>query len=611
MQRAFPNPNIHHHMTKMKQLAVFLFCFLVYTGVLKAIVKYQEGALLINGIQLLQDRENAKDYYYLPQYPRLAQKEDGSFEIVCIKYVGTGGPETNGGLFHALVEFTLPQDVVDAVQAKLQALVPGGRVVGPVPMQENIKDGESGMASFEVVSSILSSKTGDKPLTQSFITNGHAPLLPGSRAAIAAKLSQEGATLLWASFQGATSDVSIAINGYYEAAVKGYNAVIEAEASTIYTHFSQIMNEQEGFTRNQMRDITDKLIQNKTLKVDVFDRSNGLGIKTDDMQAIVDLVTNKLIELMFDAKTGWAVAPTTEVAVEQNQLPGRQERGFFSKLFSGAHEEPYVTDHQFVLKRRKDVRINKFYLNLSKSTTIKLPFFTTGNIRGFYSNHQKNDQYFRVVNLDDPDFKKREILFQVDGEFAQSFSEILNFVSVSFKKSYGNGQPDVTKEIVIKGKDLEKGTDLQGVVYPALGLSGNDLIDYNYRISWSFKGNSTTVLIPPNQDQWLKAKEAAVSLKPPFEKKLIEIDADRATFKDAGYKSATVRVFAVLNGKPQVQKTLVLRAEDVLNTSKVAVYHDSNQPVAYQVTWYPLKNGKPIEGPVQELTDTYLYLIPQ
>ena len=585
----------------------FLLCLTIPC---RAIVKYDEGRLFIDGVSLLQDRENPKDYYYLPQYPRLAQREDGSFEVLCIKYVGQGGPETNGGLFHALVEFTLPPEVVDQLQSKLKELVPGGRIVGPVPMQDNIKDGESGLAAFEVVSSILTNKTGERALTQSFITSGHAPLLPGSRAAIAAKLSQEGATLLWASFEGATSDVSIAISGYYEAAVKGYNAVITAEASTVYTHFSQLMSEQEGYNKNQLRDITDKLIQSKAITVDVFDRSGGLGIKTDDMQAIVDLVTNKLIELMFDAKTGWSQVPPTEVAIEQGQIAGRQERGFFSRVFGGAQQEPYVTDHQFVLKNRKDIRINKFYLNLSKSTTIKVPFFTTGNIRGFFNHHKDNEQYFRVVNLDDKDFKARDIVFQVDGEFAQAFGEILNFVAVSFKKTYPEKHADVTKEFVIKGKDLEKGVDFQTVSYKALGLSGDALIDYDYRISWSFKGGSQTVNIPADPEGWLKGREAAVSLKPPFEKKMIEIDADRAALKEAGYKSATIQFFTVLNGRPQIQKSLILRADDASNTNKAALYYDSGKPLAYQINWYPLHSNKPVEGPVEEVTDQFLYLVP-
>ncbi|MEZ4849248.1 MAG: hypothetical protein R3B93_11665 [Bacteroidia bacterium] len=42
--------------------------------------KYDEGRLMINGIQLLQDNADEKLYYYIP-HPRLANKEDGLFEL--------------------------------------------------------------------------------------------------------------------------------------------------------------------------------------------------------------------------------------------------------------------------------------------------------------------------------------------------------------------------------------------------------------------------------------------------------------------------------------------------------------------------------------------------
>ncbi|MEO5564016.1 MAG: hypothetical protein ABIR18_11290, partial [Chitinophagaceae bacterium] len=80
-----------------KLLLVLLLLASVYT---QAQVKYDEGAMYIAGVTLLQDRSNAKDYYYLPQFPRLATKEDGTLEFLCIKYTGDK-VENSGGLFHA------------------------------------------------------------------------------------------------------------------------------------------------------------------------------------------------------------------------------------------------------------------------------------------------------------------------------------------------------------------------------------------------------------------------------------------------------------------------------------------------------------------------------
>jgi hypothetical protein len=103
------------HLTRLAgaMLAV-LAVFAVNVRPAAALVNYDVGQRIIDGIQLLQDASDASAYYYLPQYPRLATKADGSFEFVCLKYVG-GTAQTNGGLFHALIEFTLPADVVEAV----------------------------------------------------------------------------------------------------------------------------------------------------------------------------------------------------------------------------------------------------------------------------------------------------------------------------------------------------------------------------------------------------------------------------------------------------------------------------------------------------------------
>ena len=75
-----------------------LAIILLKPGDLSAVVKYDEGRMMIDGIQLLQDNSNPLEYYYLPQYPKLAKNEDGSFEFLCIKYVGEN-KESSGGLF--------------------------------------------------------------------------------------------------------------------------------------------------------------------------------------------------------------------------------------------------------------------------------------------------------------------------------------------------------------------------------------------------------------------------------------------------------------------------------------------------------------------------------
>src|SRR5258706_9983697 len=108
-----------------------------------ALVNYDKGSRAVLGVQLLQDSEDPTAYYYLPQFPRLAMKGDSTFEFLCLKYEDQAGG-TNGGLFHALVEFTLPDPVVKKVEAALKEKVAGAKVMGPVPLMQSIKDGEAG-----------------------------------------------------------------------------------------------------------------------------------------------------------------------------------------------------------------------------------------------------------------------------------------------------------------------------------------------------------------------------------------------------------------------------------------------------------------------------------
>jgi hypothetical protein len=568
-----------------------------------ALVNYDTGQRMIDGIQLLQDASDPSAYYYIPQFPRLSSRADGVLEFVCLKYVDIGG--TSGGLFHALVEFTLPADVIEGLEKKLKQQVPNGRIVGPVPLLQALKDGEEGVGSFEVVSAILADRE-KGGFTRSLVTSGRAPLVPGSKAVVAALLTPQGATLLWDSMSGPTSDVSVAIHAYYEAAVKAYNAKVTAQMETVYTHFSRIANQQQDFTRRQVRDIVDDLQRKGDLKVEALDRSGGLGIKVDDMGGILQVVTEKLIEVMFDHKTGWSAEPPREVAVEANQIRGRQQRGWLSRIFGGAQDTKYFSDDQYVLKQRTDVRRNEFTLTLGKSTTIKVPVDTAGNLGGLYSALKQDPRYFRIVNLADTAFESRPVHFQVDGEYVDSFQDTLNFVSVNFRKVYGN-QPPFTKALTFSHAEIKEGKTVQELVFPRLGAEGPGWAEYEYQVRWSLR-DGDTLSVPAASAKWHKAQDPRIALTPPFEKQVIEIDADRALFVANGVATAIVEIGTTLGGKPRLRQKGILRAADASPTTRVAVYRDRGAEMIVRISWHGT-SGR-VERTVDVLESGYLRLTP-
>jgi len=572
-----------------------------------AVVKYDEGRRVIGGVQLLQDNTNPSEYYYLPQFPRLATRDDGTFQFLCLKYVGEQ-QESSGGLFHALIEFSLPQQVLDSITGVLQQESPSARIVGPVPLLQPSENDQSGVGGFEVVSAVLSQQDGESSFTRSMITSGHAPLAPGSRAAVAALLNRNGATLLWESLSGPTSDVSVSIHAYYEAAVKAYNAVVEADMQTVYQHFSRVMNVAHDYTKRQVRNVVDQLKQDGNLRVEVYDRTSGLGISAAEMEGILSIVTDKLTELLFDAKTGWSKEPERVTAVEANQIQGRQKRGWFARVFGGSGDTKYFTDDQYVLKRTLDTRAQSFRLNLSKATTIRVPLHTSGNIGGLYDSLKNDPKYFRIVDMGDPSFQRREIHFQIDGGVIDCFEDVVNSVTVSFRKTYPEGHHDVTKDLIFHSHDVRNGRTIDSISFPRLAMQSADWIEFEYRVHWSLLGEDTMITVPERQDEWIKSTAPAVSLVPPFEKRMVEIDADRAQFGEAGYSTAEVVFATRLAGKPKLGSSLRLRASDSEQTSRLAVYHDRDKEVVYRVKWYSTEGT--VSLPVALLEGDYIFLTP-
>lgn len=630
--------------------AAALTVTLVPAPELLAQVHYDQGRRMVRGIQLLQDSRDSLAFYYVPQFPRLAQKDDGTFELLALKYVGADG-ESSGGLLHALFQFDLPSDMVDSVEAELQLEVAGARLVGPVPLLAATENGEDRMGSFEVVSSILRDEA-EGGMARTVLTSGRAPLMPGSRAVVASLLEPEGATLLWNSLTGPTSDVSVSVHAYYEAVVEGYNARVEANIDQIYTHFDSMSNVQglptEGgriarqgasqagaaaaaaagsvaggpggaavasglatgrrsvdpgmYTREYLATVVDSLVRDGTIQVTVFDRTEALDIDAGGMDGILSMILNQLVELMFDSTSGWAQTPPREQSVAYEDIQGKTTEGWLAKVFGGRNRQ-YVSDDLYVRKSRQDIRRNSFSIVLSRSTTIKVPVDASGNLGGLYDALEADPRYFRIVNLDDPAFQFRDVHFQVDGDFVDAFSDLVNFASVTVRKTY-EGNPAVTRDIVFSLDDVEAGRTIQEVSFPRLGEAEEDWADFEYRAEWSLRGGPT--LTQPDDSGWIRGTTAAVSLRPPLEKRTIQVDADRAAFERHGVNSVNVRFATILAGKAGKQGEIQLRVDDPDPSKTVVIYHDPGESVAYQVDWY--LDGGPVTDGLALLESDYMRL---
>ncbi len=577
--------------------SIFIISVYLFSANASALVNYEVGAITIDGIQLLQDSGDKNKYYYLPPIPRVSERKDGGFEISLVKFIDPKG-DTSGGLLHMLVTLALPEDELESLKSKLKEINSKATISGPVQLKTE-QDG-----SFKVISATLS----DTGLTRELITSGRAPISPGSKAAIASSLSQNGATLLWESLNKPTSDVSVAVSAYYEAVMPSFNAKISADVSTVYTHFSKLKNMQDGYQKKEIRSIVDELIRTGSIKIDVLDRMPEDKLN-QSMQSLVNMISNKLTETIFDQKTGFTAIPKKEVAVEKGQVKRRQKKGWLAKLFTGSGNQKYYTDNQYVLKKRTDINKAIFRINLNRRAVIRVPLYTAGNISGLYNAYKDKESMFRVVNLADPSFQKREVFFRVDGDFTDVFEKNLNFAAVAIKKDYqandkGKGQDTVTGELVFTREDIRNGIFSKSWKYARLGEKTAAWMDYGYQVDWSLKGGKKA------QDKaWVNSNAPIITIKPPLERMDLEIDADRFMLDEAGYRSAMMEIKYKIFGKSKKERIAVMRATDADSLNNAVIFHDPKSKVEYRLTWYP-QEGKKYQSDWQELDETYLVIYP-
>ncbi len=614
-------------MPQINTILLLIFSCIFCTSItsIYAIPKYDEGALIIKGVQLLQDRDDKNAYYYLPQYPRLAQKADKSFEFLCIKYNGKT-KENNGGLFHALIEFSLPEDILMTLDKELKKINKEARIIGPVPLMENQqKEGEEVEPSFRIISAVLSSVEGKNAMTSKVISSGRAPITPGSKAAIAAQLNESGATLLWSSLQSNTSDVSVSLDAYYEAAVKAYNAVVTAKMKVFYSHFSQLSNKQAGFKKEQVRKVIDSIARVGGIDVKVFDRSASLNVKTGDMESILNVVVNKLTEAMFNLEKGWATGPNKVDYKEGFREVGKlndgedkvvkqigdiMTKGPFAGLFNGSDilNQMYVPDDQYILKDIKDIKQNEFTLNLSKEATIKVPIHTAGNIGSIYGLIGNDSKYFKIIDMNDPAFQRKEVMFMINGDHVQGFGELVNNVCINFRKKYNNGQDDVTGRLSFIYEELKKGILIKTIEFPRLGIIGDEWEQFEYQIQWNLVGDKS-ISIPAKESEWKSSRTSIINLEFPFEKTKILLDADKSTLDENSIKALQIRFASTLAGNKSKVKDVIIRSSETEISRTINIYHDANQAIVYQVVWFDGKSEK--QDQLKQVNKSIIYLIPQ
>ena len=143
---------------------------------------------------LYSDLENDNRYYYLPNASaiKLSLGNDGQPEFLMMKYLDEDS-RVGGVLLHMLIEWKISTQQMEELNALIRATYPNANVVGPAMTK-----------STEV--EIISSTLGESDQT---VMSSKAPVLPGSKSAIAIHLDKEKGELIVSAYEEEQSDLSL------------------------------------------------------------------------------------------------------------------------------------------------------------------------------------------------------------------------------------------------------------------------------------------------------------------------------------------------------------------------------------------------------------------
>lgn len=212
------------------------------------------------------------------------------------------------------------------------------------------------------------------------------------------------------------------------------------------------------------------------------------------------------------------------------------------------------------------------------------------NIGGFSRRMFNDPQHFRIINLDNPAYKQREVLASLDGQDSADFGKFVNFVIVSMRKRHQDGSV-TNKELKIDKANFNKSNNSFRMVYGYKGDKNRDKwLEFDYKTVWSLYGGATW------DSGWQKTREYVLPVTPPHRYREITIEADPDILYDARVRLVTVTFYYELFGKGHSELVELKPTREGLQSKTVRYAHEpGNHGYEYEVAWR-LRGGKVIKS---------------
>jgi hypothetical protein len=632
----------------MKQVKTILFMWVLLASLGNSAFAQQilfDKGIKAGALTVFPELSNPGNYYYLSDKIQVSKHADGSPEFSFMRYVRNTLPgattnaitETNqaGGVLHVLVNLAVPEEMIREARQELLRINGSAKLMGPIIFKSG---------KVAVISSVI----GDNgELTRKVVGLGSAPILEGQKAAVSVLLTKEGADILWATFQTATPDLSF----QFEMDVRGYlspkNVKIEANFDQIYKHRSIEMAAVSPVFAAEIKDAFDDLSNSGAIKVTQVGEDEGLNkMKETAYNQLVNLIFDKVggqgvqdfssllpqnNKSMLERATEMLSKARTEAQTENQRLERleseRRDRERFSRdrarrsmdsvyrarnlvypeFSSSATPQnerqiervpvpEFAVAASFVMKTIK--RSGRYFIDLNKYTEDLRTFPFSENVGNML---KLCPGCFLSVNLDDPLYKQREVMVQLNGINIQDFTNYISNVEVMIRKTHQNNETTLENLVIDKNSFNASGNNFR----MQYGWKGDNdrtkWLNFDYRTKWVF-GNGYAV-----ESDWSSQEFSSINMIPPLVQKdlYIELDPDLVTRENI--RAAEVKIYFKNESWEEVRIVNLTAASNVLSKSVVLILPRNKDNYEYEVTWF-IKGKAPVKSARKPYNYGTLYL---
>lgn len=502
-------------------------------------------------------------YRYLPARGRLATADDGLPEFSFLQYATASNqpPEagqtiteaSGGGLIHFMVLYDTPEEKIRKAERELQRKTDRRELVleGPV----NISSG-----TFTLVSSLLIDGKEEKEV----LGRGVAPVFQNSRIAFSFLIDPTKSQILMESFKMATPDISVVFDLKFSGLSQAFNGQLTVDWAQVQNASYSKKSRDAIFYSSDVEESFGEMIQNGAVKLETFGEDSLTG----------DLLTvayDRLLNLMFDP-------------VQPDSIPPEDTRGVLGEIFGARGLLGGLVGGSDVYRKQTVKTSGTTSINISSRKMVDRHHLFAFNIGNLWKEYKDNPQIFRKTAIEDPTFKQREVLVNLDGNIREAFSEMINSVSITLKKEHQNGEYTL-KELVLNRETLNQYKGTTGFSY----LNKDDLdrtkwLDYEYALNWQFKENGGY------HTGFQTSNSPIINLYTPYKYHKVELFGDRKRLKEAEILAVSVEIEYPFFGNNKSKRVLIRTDRDDEPVLEALIPREVNT-VDYKLTWI-YRSGK-------------------